>query len=226
VIAIAVDHERVTAERRSSQQELRRSRERIVRAGDHERRRIARNLHDGLQVRLVLLALQAQQIAEDPDTPPAARDAAVALRVGVDAAAAELRGLVHAVLPAALIERGLSAATEDLVDHLPIPTTLEMTLAEDGLSPVVESTAYFVVAEALTNALKHASPTSLVVRLARVEDHLRVEVTDDGIGGASVRAGTGLGGLVDRVETLGGRLELSSPPEQGTRLVAELPCAS
>ena len=226
VIAIAVDHERITAELRASQQELRRSRERIVKAGDHERRRIARDLHDGLQVRLVLLALQAQQIAEDPDTPSAVRDASVDLRVGVDDAAAELRGLVHAVLPAALIERGLCAATEDLVDHVPIPTTLEMSVTEQGLSEVLESTAYFVVAEALTNALKHARPTTLTVRLAQVGDHLRVEVSDDGIGGAHVRAGSGLGGLVDRVETLGGRLQLISPPEHGTHLVAELPCAS
>ncbi|GAA3701457.1 sensor histidine kinase [Microlunatus aurantiacus] len=226
VIAIAVDHERVTAELRASQQELRRSRERIVRAGDNERRRIARDLHDGLQVRLVLLALQAQEIADDPDTPPAVRDAGVALRLGVDGAAAELRALVHAVLPAALIERGLCAATEDLVDHLPVPTTLQMSVAGDDLSPVVESTAYFVVAEALTNALKHARPSSLHVGLTRVGDHLRVEVLDDGIGGAHVRAGSGLGGLTDRVETLGGRLLLISPSDRGTRVVAELPCAS
>lgn len=226
VIAMAVDHERVTAELRASQQELRRSRERIVRAGDNERRRIARDLHDGLQVRLVLLAMQAQQVAKDPDIPENGRDAAVALRVGIDAAASELRDLVHAVLPAALIERGLCAATEDLVDHLPVPTRLEMTFAGPGLSPVVESTAYFVVAEALTNALKHAQPTALVVRLARLEDDLRIEVTDDGIGGARIRAGSGLRGLTDRVETLGGRLEVHSPEDQGTRIVAELPCAS
>lgn len=226
VIAIAVDHERVTAELRASQQELRRSRERIVKAGDNERRRIARDLHDGLQVRLVLLALQAQEIAEDADTSPVVRDASVALRLGMDAAAAELRHLVHAVLPAALIERGLCAATEDLVDHLPIPTTLQLSVAEDDLSQVVESTAYFVVAEALTNALKHGRPTSLQVALTRTGDHLRVEVADDGVGGAQVRPGSGLGGLTDRVETLGGRLQLISPPDRGTRLVAELPCAS
>jgi signal transduction histidine kinase len=226
VIAIAVDYERVTAELRASQQELRRSRERIVKAGDNERRRVARNLHDGLQVRLVLLALQAQELAEDPNTPPAVRDAGVALRVGVDGAAAELRDLVHAVLPAALIERGLCAATEDLVDRVPIPTTLEMSVSEDDLSQVVESTAYFVVAEALTNALKHARPTSLHVGLTRAGDHLRVEVADDGVGGAHVRPGAGLGGLTDRVETLGGRLQLISPPDRGTRLVAELPCGS
>ncbi len=226
VIAIAVDHERVTAELRASRQELLRSRERIVKAGDDERRRIARNLHDGLQVRLVLLALQAQQVADDTGSAPATRAAVTAVRVGIDAAAAELRDLVHAVLPAALIERGLCAATEDLVDHVPIPTRLEMAVPESSLSPVVESTAYFVVAEALTNALKHARASALMVQLARVEEHLRVEVSDDGIGGADLRAGSGLGGLTDRVETLGGRLHVISPVRQGTRIIAELPCAS
>ena len=149
-----------------------------------------------------------------------------AVRLGIDAAAAELRDLVHAVLPAALIERGLCAATEDLVDHVPIPTRLEMAVTESSLSPVVESTAYFVVAEALTNALKHARASALMVQLARVEEHLRVEVSDDGIGGADLRAGSGLGGLTDRVETLGGRLHVISPVRQGTRIIAELPCAS
>lgn len=226
VIAMAVDHERVTAELRASQQATRRSRARIVKAADTERRRIARDLHDGLQVRLVLLAMQAQDVAKDPGAAADTRAAATALRIGIDAAAAELRDLVHAVLPAALIERGLCAATEDLVDHLPIPTRLEMSVAEHELSHVVESTAYFVVAEALTNALKHACPTALVVSLARIEDHLRIEVTDNGNGGARIRAGSGLRGLTDRVETLGGWLEVHSPPDQGTRIVAELPCAS
>jgi signal transduction histidine kinase len=124
----------VIAELRASRQELLRSRERIVKAGDDERRRIARNLHDGLQVRLVLLALQAQQVADDTGSAPATRAAVTAVRVGIDAAAAELRDLVHAVLPAALIERGLCAATEDLVDHVPIPTRLEMAVTESSLS--------------------------------------------------------------------------------------------
>lgn len=226
VIAIAVDHDRVTAELRASQLALRRSRARIVEAGDAERRRIARDLHDGLQVRLVLLAMQAQQVARDPGTSKDLHDAAVALRVGIDAAAAELRDLVHAVLPAALIERGLCAATEDLVDHLPIPTRLDMSISEHNLPPVVESTAYFVIAEALTNALKHARPTALTVCLARIGDHLRVEVDDDGIGGAHCNGGSGLRGLTDRVDTLSGRLEVHSPPGRGTRIIAELPCES
>lgn len=226
VIALAVDHERMTAELRASQQELRRSRERIVKAGDNERRRIARDLHDGLQMHLVLLALQAQQVADDPPLGADQRADLIALREGIDAAAAELRDLVHEVLPAALIERGLSAATEDLIDHLPIPTRLELRIDQSGLSQVVESTAYFVVAEALTNALKHAQPTALEVSLTRCDDQLVVMVGDDGVGGAQPGNGSGLGGLVDRVETIGGRLKVLSPAGQGTRIVAELPCAS
>ena len=107
----------------------------------------------------------------------------------------------------------------------PVPVYLRVEVAERPTA-AVESSAYFVVAEALTNALKHARPSSLHVGLTRVGDHLRVEVVDDGIGGAHVRAGSGLGGLTDRVETLGGRLLLISPSDRGTRVVAELPCAS
>jgi signal transduction histidine kinase len=225
VVAIAVDHERMTAELRASQRALRQSRMRIVEAGDVERRRIARDLHDGLQVRLVLLAMQAQEVAKDLDTVAGSQEAVIALRVGIDTAAAELRDLVHAVMPAALIERGLCAATEDLVDHVPIPTRLEMTIAEHSLPTAVENTAYFVVAEALTNALKHAQPGALSVRLARIDGNLHVEVADDGLGGARLGAGSGLRGLTDRVDTLGGRLEVDSPPGHGTRIFAELPCA-
>lgn len=224
VIAMAVDHERVTAELRASQQELRRSRARIVTASDTARRRIARDLHDGLQVRLVLLAMQAQQLATFPDTPVKTQNAAVELRVRIDAAAAELRDLVHAVVPAGLIERGLCAATEDLVDHLTIPTRLEMNVADHSLPAVVETTAYFVVAEALTNALKYAKPTALTVQLTQTGELLHIEISDDGIGGARRNGGTGLGGIADRVDTLGGRLEVHSPPGHGTRILAELPC--
>jgi signal transduction histidine kinase/DNA-binding NarL/FixJ family response regulator len=156
VVGLAVDRERLTAELRASEDALRRSRVRIVEAADRERRRIARNLHDGLQVRLVVLALQAQQVADRGEGP--LRDAATALRAGVDEAAADLRALVHAVMPAALVERGLAAATEDLVDRMPLPTRLDMSIADGALPAAVESTAYFVVAEGLANALKHAEP--------------------------------------------------------------------
>ncbi|RBY82888.1 sensor histidine kinase [Geodermatophilus sp. TF02-6] len=225
VVAIAVDRERLTAELRASQDALRLSRARIVEAGDRERRRIARDLHDGLQVRLVLLAMDAQQVAEGPGAPAGTREAAVALRVGIDAAAAELRRLVHAVMPAALIERGLAAATEDLVDRMPVPTRLDLGAIDDRLAPAVESTAYFVVAEGLTNALKHARARHLLVRLASTDGRLVVEVHDDGVGGASA-SGSGLHGVADRVDTLGGRLQVRSAVGGGTVLVAELPCAS
>lgn len=225
VVAIAVDRERLTAELRASKEALTDSRARIVEAGDRERRRIARNLHDGLQVRLVLLAMEAQLVAKDAEAT-ATRQAATALRIGIDEAAAELRALVHAVMPAALVERGLSAATEDLVDRVPVPTRLELGVTDGSLSPAVESTAYFVLAEALANALKHSGATEIAVRVALVDARVHVEVCDDGAGGASPRDGTGLRGLADRVDTLGGRLRIDSPPGSGTRIIAELPCAS
>jgi signal transduction histidine kinase len=233
VLALAVEAERLTAQLRAGEAELRRSRARIVQASDAERRRVARNLHDGLQVRLVLLALDAQQLAEDPDATAAMGQAAAALRAGIDAAAAELRSFVHAVMPAGLIERGLAAAVEDLADRMPVRTRLDtggLGAAGGRLPAAVESTAYFVVAEGLANALKHARARELSVRLARTGGHLAVEVGDDGIDGAALDAGrdggSGLRGLADRVEALGGQLRCDSRPGAGTTLAAELPCGS
>jgi signal transduction histidine kinase len=229
VLALAVEAERLTAQLRAGEAELRRSRARIVQAADQERRRVARNLHDGLQVRLVLLALDAQQVAKDPDATAGMREAAEALRAGIDAAAAELRSFVHAVMPAGLIERGLAAAVEDLADRMPVRTRLDtggLPSAGSRLPAAVESTAYFVVAEGLANALKHARARQLTVLLARTGDQLVVEVGDDGIGGACLDGGSGLRGLADRVEALGGRLRCDSRPGAGTKLAAELPCGS
>ena len=225
VAAIAIDNERLTAELIANQAALRLSRARIVEAGDRERRRIAQNLHDGIQVELVLLAIGAQELrhagsAADLDV------AATQLRNGIDDAASHLRELVHAVMPAGLIERGLTAAVEDLVDRMPLPTNLVVVDAGEPLSPTVGSTAYFVVAEALANAVKHAGATTLSVRLERTESQLLIEVADDGVGGAASGAGTGLRGLLDRVDVLGGQLAIDSPPGHGTHLVAELPCGS
>jgi signal transduction histidine kinase len=225
VAAIAIDNERLTAELIANQAALRLSRARIVEAGDRERRRIAQNLHDGLQVELVLLAIGAQELrhagsAADLDV------AATQLRNGIDDAANHLRELVHAVMPAGLIERGLTAAVEDLVDRMPLPTNLVVVDVEEPLSPTVGSTAYFVVAEALVNAVKHAGATTLSVRLERTESQLLIEVVDDGAGGAAAGAGAGLRGLLDRIDVLGGQLAIDSPVGHGTRLIAELPCGS
>ena len=233
VLALAVEAERLTAQLRAGEAELRRSRARIVQASDRERRRVARNLHDGLQVRLVLLALHADEVAKDPDASAGMRVAAEELRAGIDAAAAELRSFVHAVMPAGLIERGLAAAVEDLADRMPIRTRLDtdgLPATEGKLPAAVESTAYFVVAEGLANALKHARARQLTVRLARAGGQLVVEVGDDGIGGACLNGGngggSGLRGLADRVEALGGRLRCDSRPGGGTTLAAEVPCGS
>lgn len=224
VVAIAADRERLTAELRASREALRRSRERIVDAGDRERQRVARDLHDGLQVRLLMLAVQAQQIGQDH---PDAESRMDVLRAGIDDAAAELRAVVQSIMPAALIERGLIAATEDLVDRLRVPATLDLDLASDrSLPAVIQRAAYFIVAEALTNALKHSHAREVGVRLARAGGWLTVQVSDDGVGLGPPGTGTGLRGMADRADVLGGRMTVTVPPDGGTTIRVELPCGS
>ncbi|GMM94892.1 MULTISPECIES: ATP-binding protein [unclassified Microbacterium] len=225
IIAVAIDRSRLTAELRQSRREVLASRIRIVETADRERFRIAQDLHDGLQAQLVLLGVEAQQIAHAPEVGAAAAAAATALRRRIDVAAADLRRLVHDVLPMPLMERGFVAAVEDLVDRMPVPTTMSARV-EPGLLPAATgTTAYFVVAEALANAVKHARAGSAEVGLAHDGPTLRITVTDDGIGGADPN-GRGLRGLADRVDTLGGDWFISSPHGEGTRLEVRLPCAS
>jgi signal transduction histidine kinase len=223
VVAIAVDHERLTAELKASEEALRQSRARIAEAGYRERRRFAQDLHDGLQVRLVLLALEAQEIAGDPMATTETRHAATMLRAGIDSAASELRQLVHNVMPAPLVAHGLSAATEDLVDRMPVPTSLSLGVEDGELPKNIESTAYFVVAEALANAVKHAQAKKLDVNVAFADGQLLVRVSDDGIGGATPGNGAGLRGIADRVDVLGGTFSIDSPSGGGTVLVVALP---
>ncbi|WP_370739492.1 sensor histidine kinase [Arthrobacter glacialis] len=176
-------------------------------------------------MQLVLLALEAQQLAKSAGSDSGTIDRATHLRQGLDAAAAELRQLVHAVMPAALIERGLAAAAEDLADRMPIPTTLELEITDGSCASAVEHAAYFVLAEALSNALKHSQATQIQVRLHVEEGWLRLEVRDDGKGGADLHVGTGLRGIGDRVDVLGGLFDLASAPGEGTRIKVDLPCA-
>ena len=220
VIAVAVDRERLTAVLQANQRALAESRSRLVTAGDLERRRIARDLHDGVQSRLVALAMRAGRLAADPTTPAPLAAEASELRTTAEATLDELRDLVQGIMPALLVERGLCAATEDLVDRVPVPTDLELATTDGDLPQEVETTAYFVVAEALTNAVKHAEARHVRVRVGREQDVLAVEVHDDGVGGA-----TELRSLRDRVDALGGRLTVDSPAGAGTRVLAELPCA-
>lgn len=218
VIALALDRERLTAELIASREDLRRSRARIAAAADAERRRIARDLHDGVQGRLVLLAMGAGRLARRPDA-----DAAEALRREVDATLAALRELVQGVMPAALVERGLGAAAEDLATRMPLPTAVRADAAR--FPAAVESAGWFVISEALANALKHARASTLSVAVERTAGGVRIAVADDGIGGADA-SGAGLRGLADRVDVAGGTLTLDSPPGAGTRIVADLPAPS
>jgi signal transduction histidine kinase len=225
IAALALERERLTAELVVRSRELEQSRARIIETGDDERRRIAQDLHDGLQSQLVLLALRAGLLTEVDGASPEVVRRATQLRRELDTAAAELRRLVHGLMPALLVERGLYAATEDLVALTPLPTDLMLEGSDAGLPDTVKSAAYFVVAEGLANALKHSGAGRMSVGLNRFNGTLRIEISDNGIGGAVAMGGAGLRGLADRIDGLGGRLLIDSPPAQGTRLMAEVPCA-
>ena len=205
--------------------DLRASRLRLVEAGDTERRRLERNLHDGAQARLVALALQlghVRRVAEaEPGSVPGLLDEAMGeLRTSL----AELRELAHGIHPAVLSEKGLGAALYGLAARAPLPVTLDND-ADGRLPEPVEVAAYYVVAEALTNVVKYAQATQADVAVRRVDGVVTVEVSDDGVGGADVAKGSGLRGLADRVAALDGTLAVDSPPGRGTRLHVEIPCA-
>jgi signal transduction histidine kinase len=199
------------------------SRARLVKAGDEQRRRLERNLHDGAQQRLVslalLLRLASRYAGDDPER--ARRELAVASEE-LEHALAELRELARGLHPAVLTDHGLEVALRSICDRAPLPVDLEIELAAQP-SEAVQAAAYFVVTEALTNVAKYARATGVRVRLRTDAGALAVEVGDDGVGGADPARGSGLNGLADRVEALGGRLELDSPPAGGTRIRVRLP---
>ncbi len=220
--AIAIENERLQAESAQRVLELRASRERLVAAGDAERRRLERNLHDGAQQRLVAIALQLRilqgRIRRDPE---AAEELAAAAGDELALSLAELRELARGIHPAVL-EHGLAAALESLASRSPVPTTVACALK---LPEPLELAAYFVASEALANVAKYSRATSASVRVWRAGDTARIEIADDGVGGADASSGSGLRGLADRVEALDGRLSVVSPPGAGTIVAAELPCA-
>jgi signal transduction histidine kinase len=223
--ALTLDNERLKAELRARLVELQASRARLVGATDAERRRIERDLHDGTQQRLVSIAmslglLESKLSAGADESRPIVQEA----RTELAAALAELRDLTQGIHPTILVERGLPAALDELCQRSPVPAHLQVAL-EERLPEHVESAAYFFVSEALNNAAKHSHASRVRVTAGREASDLVVEVTDDGIGGASPGGGSGLRGLADRVEALGGRFTVSSPPGRGTALRAEIPCA-
>ena len=206
------------SERKEAEAALRASRARLVEVADAERRRIQRNLHDGAQQRLTAVLLNLGRFRESPRERAALLDSAVdELATGLQ----ELRELARGLHPSVLSERGLAPALEALALGAPVPVKLA-AMPEERLPEQVEVAAYYVVAEALANVHKHAGAGSIVVRARADGSRLLVEVVDDGVGGAD-EGGEGLQGLADRVEALGGRLELESPAGVGTRLSAEIP---
>jgi signal transduction histidine kinase len=205
-----------------AREQLAASRARIVEAADAARRRIERDLHDGAQQRLVSLALSLRHLESslEPDSP-ALRELAVA-RAELDAALEELRELARGIHPSILTDRGLGAALAAVAGRSTVP--VELDLDSCGKLPLsVQTTAYFVVAEALTNASKHADSDRIEVRVAAGEGHTTVEVRDNGGGGAHPARGSGLSGLTDRVSALGGTLEIESPVGVGTTIRARIP---
>jgi signal transduction histidine kinase len=202
--------------------ELRSSGARIVAAADAERRRLERALHDGAQQRLVSLSLVLGMARKKLADDDAARELVERAHEEAQAALGELRDLARGLHPAILSDRGLAPALEELASRAPVPVEV-VTAPEERLPEHVEATAYFVVAEALTNVAKYAQATRATVTVRREWDDLRVEVVDDGVGGASADGGTGLRGLGDRIAALEGRFDVTSPPGQGTRVVAIVP---
>ena len=204
---------------------LRDSRSAMLAVEASELRRIERDLHDGAQQRLVMLAIDLSLAGDKVESDPAgARSLMNDAREQARQALAELRDLVRGAAPAILLDRGLVAALGSVAGRCPIPTIVDSTLPAGARQPhAVERAAYFVVAEALTNVAKHATATRCEIRCRIEGDRLVVEVWDDGKGGAAVSAGGGLAGLRDRVEALDGVLRVESPAGGPTLLHAELP---
>jgi signal transduction histidine kinase len=209
---------------REQERRLRDSRARIVKAGDAARRRLERNLHDGAQQRLVSLALTLRlarlQLEQHPaETDHLLSEASDELQCAID----ELRELARGIHPAVLADRGRGPALEVLADHAHLPVDVENHIPT-RLPSTVEAAVYYVAAEGLTNIAKYAHATPATLRLDASNKRVVLRVGDNGAGGADPSRGSGLRGLADRVEALGGRLELDSPPGQGTLLTASIPC--
>jgi len=222
---LALENARLHAQTRAQLLQVRESRRRIASAADDERRRIERNLHDGAQNRLLALALalSAAQRRLGAEADPEVDRLLAASVEELQSTVEELRTLARGLHPTVLTEYGLAAALEALTARSPVPVQLDVI--DDRLSAQVEGTAYFVASEALSNVVKHAEAASASIEVRREGEWLVVDVGDDGRGGARTGGGSGLQGIGDRVEALGGRLEIDSRPG-GTRVRAEIPCAS
>jgi signal transduction histidine kinase len=220
---IALENGRLHAEQRAHLEELRGSRARVIEAGQRERQRLERDLHDGAQQRLIALSLELsrleRRLAGDADAQARLDEARGEIALSLE----ELRAVSRGLHPAVLSGHGLEVALESIAAHAPVPVRLTVELA-GRLPELIEVAAYYVVSEGLANIGKHAQATSVSIDVARTDSVVVIEVVDDGVGGADTERGSGLRGLADRVEAHGGRLRVWSPAGGGTRLRAEMPC--
>lgn len=217
---LALENARLHASLRAQLAEVQESRQRVVAAADDERRRIQRDLHDGVQHKLFAVGMLVDQARQGPNSTAGQN---LALAAGyLEEAIRELRELTMGIYPAALSEQGLAAAVEQIAERAPLPVLIDISPARRP-NPV-ERTGYFVIVEALTNTYKHAGATHVAVRVVDDDRTVTITVTDDGRGGALPARGSGLRGMRDRVEAIGGVLHVDSPAGDGTRLAVRLPC--
>jgi signal transduction histidine kinase len=224
VAGISLENGQLQAELKARLDELKGSRGRVIAAGQRERKRLERNLHDGAQQRLIALRLELGLLGERLEGDPALRRDVEHARAEIGISLDELRAVARGLHPAVLSGHGLAVALESLAAASAVP--VQLTVAVDGrLDEPIEVAAYYVVSESLANVGKHARAGSATIDVARRNGDLVVEIVDDGVGGADTERGSGLRGLADRVEALGGRLRVWTPRGGGTRVRAEMPCA-
>jgi signal transduction histidine kinase len=225
LVRLALENVRLQAEVRSQLVQLRSATVRLVQAGEDARRRLERDLHDGAQQRLLALAMNLDRARSrlNGSTDPQVREFLDLSAADLQEAINELRELARGIHPMLLTQEGLGSALHALADRAPLPVHVTAEAARYG--PTVESTAYFLVSEAVTNAARHASATRVDVSVRQQGPDLLVRVSDDGVGGAVVGGGSGLQGMKDRVVAAGGGLVMTSPVGSGTSIEARLPCA-
>jgi len=220
---IALENGRLRAELRARLQELQGSRIRVLEASRQERQRLERNLHDGAQVRLVALSLELGLLGADPATDPKLKAQLRHAKEAVAASLEELRDVARGIYPAVLSGHGLGVALESLTARAAVPVQLSVDLRERPPESV-EVAAYYVASEALANIGKHSAASAAEIRVWRTGSCLIIDVRDNGVGGAEAHAGSGLRGLADRVEALGGQFQVGAATGGGTRVYAEMPC--
>ena len=223
-LRLTVENEHLAAEVERQLIEVRASRARIIEAGDAERKRVERDLHDGAQQRLVslMLALRLARVRLGGEAEPSVLEALEQATGDARAALAELRALARGMHPAILTDAGLAAAVQSLADRSSVPISVEPG-PDERFARSIEGTAYFVVSEAVANLNKHAAATSATVCISRAAGKLKIEIADDGVGDADPDRGSGLTGLADRLAAINGTLDVESPPGGGTRLTAHIP---